>query len=39
MSLNFNKKYDQMQKICQMIDNENIVFSKKKSIVKILTQH
>ena len=30
MSLIFNKKYNQMQKICQMIDNENIVYSKKK---------
>ena len=38
MNLNFNKKYDQMQKICQMIDNKNIIYSKKK-IVKILIQH
>ena len=37
MSLNFNKKYDQMQRICQMTDNESIVFSqKKKSTVEIL---
>ena len=34
MSLNFNKKYDQMQKIYQMIDNENIVYSKKKVLLK-----
>ena len=35
MSLNFNKKYDQKQKICQMINNESIVYSKK-NIVEIL---
>ena len=28
MNLSFNRKYDQMQKICQMTDNESIVFSK-----------
>ena len=30
MSLSFNKKYDQMQRVCQMINNENIVYSKKR---------
>ena len=34
MSLSFNKKYDQMRKICQMTDNESIVYSKKKILLK-----
>ena len=28
-----------MQRVCQMADNENIVYSKGKDTVKILTQH